>query len=173
MSELKRDVDGPIGVGLLIEPRWKHVSGFTGQAETSVESDTRLMIDTALVPDKLFAAVNIIYQPQILRELGESQWLQRSYFGAFGGFSYFLNPKIAIGGGVQYLQSYSNGFWLNKFDGDALYVGPQVYVRLTDKLFLTGSFSTQAAGHSVADPRPLDLANFTRQTARIQFGGEF
>jgi len=170
---LKRDVDGPIGVGLHVEPRWGHVSGITGQAETSVESDTRLMIDTALVPDKLFAAVNIIYQPQILRELGESQWLQRSYFGAFGGFSYFLNPKIAIGGGVQYLQSYSNGFWLNKFDGDALYVGPQVYVRLTDKLFLTGSFSTQAAGHSVADPRPLDLANFTRQTARIQFGGEF
>jgi hypothetical protein len=71
------------------------------------------------------------------------------------------------------LQSYSNGFWLNKFEGDALYVGPQIYVRLTDKLFVTGSYSTQVAGHSIVDPRPLDLVNFSRETARIQFGGEF
>jgi hypothetical protein len=44
-------------------------------------------------------------------------------------------------------------------------------VRLTDKLFLTGSYSTQVAGHSIIDPRPLDLVNFLHETARIQFGG--
>lgn len=170
---LRRGVDAPIGVALHIEPRWGHVSGITGQPETSVESDNRLMIDAALVPNKLFAAVNIIHQPQILREVGEPEWLRRSYFGAFGGLSYFVNPKIAVGGGLQYLQSYSNGFWLNKFEGDALYAGPQLYVRLTDRLFFTGSFSTQVAGHSISDPRRLDLVNFARHSARIQFGGEF
>lgn len=170
---LRRGVDAPVGVALHVEPRWGHVSGITGRAETSVESDNRLMIDAALIPNKLFAAVNIIHQPQILREVGESKWFRRSYFGAFGGLSYFVNPKIAIGGGLQYLQSYSNGFWLNKFEGDALYAGPQLYVRLTDRLFFTGSFSTQVAGHSIVDPRPLDLVNFARHSARIQFGGEF
>lgn len=170
---LRRGVDAPVGVALHVEPRWGHVSGITGRTETSVESDNRLMIDAALVPNKLFAAVNIIHQPQILREAGEPKWLRRSYFGAFGGLSYFVNPKIAVGGGLQYLQSYSNGFWLNKFEGDALYAGPQVYVRLTDRLFFTGSFTTQVAGHSIADPRPLDLVNFARHSARIQFGGEF
>ncbi len=170
---LKRGVDAPFGVALHVEPRWSHVSGVTGQPETAVESDNRLMIDAALVPGKLFAAVNVIHQPVIVREPGEPKWFRRAYFGAFGGFSYFLNPKVAVGGGVQYLQSNSNGFWLNKFDGDALYVGPQIYVRLTDRLFLTGSYSTQVAGHAIVDPRPLDLVNFPRETARIQFGGEF
>ncbi|PPD42956.1 MAG: hypothetical protein CTY15_11280 [Methylocystis sp.] len=170
---LRRGVDAPVGVALHVEPRWGHVSGITGQAETSVEADNRLMIDAALVPNKLFAAVNIIHQPQILRELGESKWLQRSYFGAFGGFSYFVNPRIAIGGGVQYLQAASDGFWLNKFMGDAFYAGPQIYVRLTDRLFVTGAFATQVTGRSVTDRRPLDLETFTRHSARIQFGGEF
>jgi outer membrane immunogenic protein len=169
---LKRGVDAPIGVALHVEPRWGGASGITGAAETSVESDTRLMVDAALVPGKLFAAANVIYQPQLLREPGE-KWLRRSYFGAFGGFSYFLNPKVALGGGLQYLQSYSGGFWLDKFEGDALYAGPQIYVRLTDRLFLTASFSQQVAGHSIVDPQPLDLINFSRSSARIQFGGEF
>jgi hypothetical protein len=46
-------------------------------------------------------------------------------------------------------------------------------VRLTDRLFLTASFSQQVAGHSIVDPQPLDLINFSRSSARIQFGGEF
>jgi hypothetical protein len=40
-------------------------------------------------------------------------------------------------------------------------------------LFLTVAWSRQLAGHAIHDPRPLDLANFTRDMARIQFGGEF
>jgi outer membrane immunogenic protein len=102
---LKRDVDAPFGVALHVEPRWSHVSGVTGQPETAVESDNRLMIDAVLVPGKLFAAVNVIHQPVIVRELGEPKWFRRAYFGAFGGFTYFLNPKVALGGGLQYLKA--------------------------------------------------------------------
>lgn len=170
---LRRGKDAPFGLALHVEPRWGHVSGVTGRAETAVESDTRLMIDAAPIPGKLFTALNVIYQPQLVRELGELQWLKRSAFGLFGGFSYFVNPKIGIGGNAQYLRAYSDGFGLNKFDGDALYVGPQAYVRLTDRLFFTGSYAAQVAGHSRLDARPLDLVNFTRHTLRLQFGGEF
>jgi hypothetical protein len=87
--------------------------------------------------------------------------------------SYFLNPKIAVGGGLQYLQANSSGLWLNKFEGDALFAGPQLYVRLTDRLFVTSAYSAQVTGHSVRDARPLDLVNFTRHSLRVQFGGEF
>lgn len=170
---LRRGVDAPFGVTLHVEPRWGHVSTVTGRSETAIESDTRLIIDSALVPGKLFAAVNLIYQPQFLRELGESKWLYKPSFGVFGGLSYFLNPKVAVGGGLQYLHTQSYDLASNRFAGDALFLGPQFYVRLTDHLFFTGAFSAQVAGHSEADPRPLDLVNFTRYSARAQIGGEF
>lgn len=67
---------------------------------------------------------------------------------------------------MQYLQTYSDGFLLNKFQGDALYLGPRQYVRLTDRLFFTGAFSAQITGHSTADPRPLDLSNFSLHRPR-------
>lgn len=170
---LKRGVDGPFGVTLHVEPRWGNVSSITGRGETAVDSDTRLIIDTALVPDKWFAAVNVMYQPEFLREPGESRWRYRPTYGVSGGTSYFLNPKIAVGGGLQYIHTQSFDLASNKFAGDALFAGPQFYFRLTDHLFCTGAFSAQMTGHSESDPRPLDLVNFTRYSARAQIGGEF
>lgn len=169
----RRGVDSPFGVTLHVEPRWGNTSTVTGRGETAIDSDTRLIIDTALVPDKLFAAVNVMYQPEFLREPGESKWLYRPTYGVFGGASYFINPKIAVGGGLQYVHTQSFDLASNKFAGDALFLGPQFYLRLSDRLFVTGAISTQVTGHSEADPRPLDLVNFTRYSARAQIGGEF
>jgi hypothetical protein len=91
-----------------------------------------------------------------------------------GGLTYFVTPKLGLGGGFQFykrwVQPDTN---VSDLQGSAFYLGPQAYLRLNKQLFLTVAWSRQFAGHAINDPRPLDLANFTRDIARVQFGGEF
>ena len=169
----RRSEARPIGVSLHVEPKWGHVSSVSGLPEVSFESDNRLCLDAELLPKRLFAAVNLMYTPQIFREFGESKWVYAAYSGAMGGMTYFATPKIGLGGGLQYFRRHDQDIPNIRASGDALYIGPQVYLRLTNQLFLTAAFSRQVTGHSRGDNRPLDLVNFTRDMARIQFGGEF
>ncbi len=171
---LRRTDKFPIGLSLHIEPKWGHVSNVTGWAETLLESDNRICVDSELLPGKLYAAFNLMYTPQIFREITESKWIHSAYYGAMGGLTYFLTPKVGVGGGFQYykrwVQPDTN---VSDLQGSAFYLGPQAYFRLNRQLFLTVAWSRQFAGHAINDPRPLDLANFTRDIARVQFGGEF
>jgi hypothetical protein len=146
----------------------------TGWAETLLESDNRLCVDAELLPKKLYAALNIMYTPQIFREITESKWIHSAYHGVMGAMTYFVAPKVGVGGGFQLLNRWVQpGTNVTDLQGTAFYLGPQAYVRVTNQLFLTIAWSRQLAGHAVHDPRPLDLANFTRDMARVQFGGEF
>ncbi len=171
---LRRTDKFPIGLSLHIEPKWGHVSNVTGWAETLLESDNRICADSELLPGKLYAALNLMYTPQIFREITESKWIHSAYYGAMGGLTYFVTPKLGLGGGFQFykrwVQPDTN---VSDLQGSAFYLGPQAYLRLNKQLFLTVAWSRQFAGHAINDPRPLDLANFTRDIARVQFGGEF
>ena len=171
---LRRTDKFPIGVSLHIEPKWGHVSNVTGWAETLLESDNRLCVDTELLPGKLYGALNLMYVPQIFREITESKWIHSAYYGALGGLTYFVTPQVGLGGGFQFYNRWVQpGTNVSDLQGSAFYLGPQAYIRLNKQLFLTLAWSRQLAGHAINDPQPLDLANFTRDIARIQFGGEF
>ena len=171
---LRRTDKFPVGVSLHVEPQWGHISNVTGWAETLLESDNRLCVDAELLPKKLYAALNIMYTPQIFREITESKWIHSAYHGVMGAMTYFVAPKVGVGGGFQLLNRWVQpGTNVTDLQGTAFYLGPQAYVRVTNQLFLTVAWSRQLAGHAIHDPRPLDLANFTRDMARIQFGGEF
>lgn len=171
---LRRSDKFPIGVSLHVEPKWGHVSNVTGWAETLLESDNRLCVDVELLPGKLYAAANLMYTPQLFREITESKWIHSAYYGAMAGLTYFVTPRVGLGGGFQFynrwVQPDTN---VSDLQGSAFYLGPQAYVRLNKQLFLTIAWSRQLAGHAINDPQPLDLANFTRDIARVQFGGEF
>ena len=80
-----------------------------------------------------------------------------------------------IGPEVRYLRSYDGAF-LNCFEGHAVFVGPALYQRFSDKAFLTLAYSTQVAGrnHDPEDAgRAFDLNHFERHAVRVKFGVEF
>jgi hypothetical protein len=62
---------------------------------------------------------------------------------------------------------------LAAFTGDAVMVGPTLYVRFTPKMFMTAAWNTQVWGHEVGNPLPLNLAEFQRHRARLKFAWEF
>ncbi len=74
---------------------------------------------------------------------------------------------------MQYYRLHSDGFWLNKLEGQALYAGPTLFMRLDKKIFVSAAFSTQLRGHAEGESHALDLTNFSRYMARLQLGVEF
>ena len=55
----------------------------------------------------------------------------------------------------------------------ALFVGPTLYLQLSERSRLTAAWSFQVAGHSAAMPGSLDLVNFERHQARLIYGINF
>jgi len=58
--------------------------------------------------------------------------------------------------------------------GDALLVGPTLYVRFTPKMFMTAAWNVQVRGTDVADPTAkLNLSEFSRQRGKLKVAVEF
>jgi opacity protein-like surface antigen len=170
---LGRGPGSPVGVTLSLEPEWGHVSFASGQSETSFGLETRLAVDTELIDNRLYAGANLLYEPEISRGVFENKWTRESLLGVTGALTYRLTPTIALGPGLQYYRAHADGFSFNTLEGQALYVGPHLHMRLSRKIFMSAAFSAQVSGHASGEAHALDLANFSRYQARLQFGVEF
>jgi opacity protein-like surface antigen len=170
---LGRGPESPVGVTLQVEPEWGHVSSTSGHPETAFEVESKLILDTEFIPNRLYGAINIVYEPEVSRGLGEQKWERESTLGATGGLTYRITPQLALGAGVQYYRAHSEGYWFNKLEGQALFAGPTLYMRLDRKIFVSAAFSAQVRGHAAGETHALDLANFNRYMGRLQFGIEF
>ncbi len=96
-----------------------------------------------------------------------------SLLGLSGAIAYQIVPDFFLGGELRYLRSYS-GLGLNRFEGHAVFAGPTLYAKLSDKVSLSAAFSSQIAGKAKASPgRMLDLDDFTRHQARLKISYEF
>lgn len=82
-------------------------------------------------------------------------------------------PNVFVGAELRYLRSYS-GLGLDRFEGQALFLGPTFHAKLSDNLSISAAFSTQIAGRSdEASGRQLDLDNFSRHQAKLKLSYEF
>ena len=81
-------------------------------------------------------------------------------------------PNVVIGADVWYLRHYE-GVALNSFSGDAVYVGPTFYWKIGPKTLVSASWEAQVAGREIDGISPLNLADFSRQRARLLFEFEF
>jgi hypothetical protein len=155
-----RGPGSPIGLQIAVEPEWSRVND-AGKLVTTFEAETRIIADTELVPDRLFAAFNLIYTPEIEREFGSPDWKRASTLGVLGALTYRIMPKVALGAELEYYRVH-DGLGLNTLAGDALYLGPTCHMQVTNKFILSAAFSTQIAGHAVGNANFLDLTNFSR-----------
>ena len=83
-----------------------------------------------------------------------------------------MRPGFFVGGEARYLRKYE-GIGLDEFAGQALFVGPTAYFRLSESSRLTLAWSVQAWGRSARSGPALDLVDFERHQARLVFGVNF
>jgi hypothetical protein len=168
---IARGPGSPIGLQIAVMPEWSRVDD-AGKLATTFQAETRIIADTELVSNRLFAAVNAIYAPEIARNFGDLNGKRASTLGLLGALTYRITTKVSLGAELEYYRAY-DGLGLNTLAGDALYVGPTFHMQVTNKFILSAAFSTQITGHAAGNVNFLDLTNFSRNKALLRAVFEF
>src|SRR3984885_7903381 len=162
----------PLGLAIGPEPFWGRANDMTGEPASQYGVDFVAAADWELVPDRVVAAFNLLYQPQTTRSKVTYTWSQESTAGFATGLMVQIRPGILVGGEARYLRQY-DGLGLDMLAGQGFFVGPTIYVKLSEKAWITAAWSAQVAGRATASIGTLDLVNFERRQARLLFGVNF
>jgi hypothetical protein len=168
---LGREKD-PFGLTLAAESRADRIDETTAAPVRKFGTEFTLAFDRELVPDLSVVALNLTYQPEWTRMLATGQTEQESTVGAAMAIMAQLRPGLFLGGEARYLRKYE-GLGLDDFAGQALFAGPTVFIRLTDRSRLTANWSFQAWGRPAGSTAALDLVHFERHQARLVLGVNF
>lgn len=167
-----RGPGSPVGLTVSAEPEWARIDGTDGTQTRSYSSTFKLVADAELIANRLYAALNLIYEPEVAKGAGAETWEHSSSAGLSMGLAYRLTPTFALGGGAEYDRGY-DGLAFQTLNGHALFVGPTIQINFSQKVLLAAAFSAQVAGHAVNDPRALDLTNFSQYRGNLKFEVEF
>jgi len=162
----------PFGFALGAEPHWGRADEITGEPGNQFGIDFVAAADLEIVPDRIVAAFNLLYQPESMRAQATGIWSRESEGGLAIGVMAQLRDGIFVGGEARYLRRY-DGLALDTLSGQGLFVGPTVYFKLSQQAWITVAWSEQAAGHTAISAGALDLVNFERRQIRLLFGVNF
>jgi hypothetical protein len=168
---LDREKD-PFGLTLAAESRADRIDETTAAGVRKYGAEFTLAFDRELIPDFSVVALNLIYQPEWTRTLATGQTEQESTVGAALAVMAQIRPGLFLGGEARYFRKYE-GIGPDDFVGQALFVGPTVFLKLTDRSRLTANWSFQAWGRSAGSAAAFDLVNFERHQARLVLGVNF
>jgi len=166
-----RGTNQPLAITLSAEPEWHAFDETSGARVVNYALETKINADLELVPNRLYLGANLLYEPETTRaDLGV--WEKESTIGQSLAIAYRVRPDATIGAEAWYLRHY-DGLFFNTFTGDAVFLGPTLYVQLARKAFMTAAWNTQVAGREVGVSDRLDLADFSRHRAKLKFAVEF
>jgi hypothetical protein len=168
---LDREKD-PFGLTLEAEGRADRIDETTAALVRKYGTEFTLAFDRELIPGFSVAALNLIYQPEWTRFLSTGQAEQESTVGAALGVMAQVQPGFFLGGEARYFRKY-DGIGLEQLEGQALFVGPTVFLKLSERSRLTANWSFQVWGRAAQSTAALDLVNFERHQARLVLGVNF
>jgi len=160
------------GLSVSVEPHWNRIDDITGASVESYGSTLIVAIDKELLANKLYAAVNILHDPEVTRFAATHLWMRQSTIGISGAFSVQIKEGVFLGAEVRSLHQY-DGLGFNSFAGRALFGGPTFYARLSEHWWTSFAWNTQIAGRAAEQPGTLDLVNFEHHRAKLRIGYHF
>jgi hypothetical protein len=168
---IERGPSSPFAVTVSVEPTTRRIDDTSGQKVRNFELETKIAADTELIPNRLYLGFNALYEPEWSRTAA-GEFEREATIGFSSALAWRPLPALVIGAEVGYFRHYdSTG--LSAFVGDALYVGPTLYYRISRKTFMTAAWGTQVAGHSTEVPGTLNLTDFSRHRAKLKMAVEF
>jgi hypothetical protein len=162
----------PFGFAVGAEPHWGRADDATGEPVNQYGVDFVAAADWEVVPNRVVAAFNLLYQPETMRSKLTGSWSQESTAGIAVGLMAQVHSGIFIGGEARYLRQY-DGLGLDTLAGQGFFVGPTIYVKLSERAWIAAAWSEQVRGQAATAAGSLDLVNFERRQARVLFGMNF
>jgi len=151
----------PFGLTLHAQPGWSPIDEASGNPAVGYGSEFALLADKELIKDRLWGAVNLWYGLGASNDIAANAWSRDSNLELHGALSTRVGPAIVMGGEMRYLRAY-DGLGLNRFSGEALYIGPTFAMHVAKHVGLSGTVNFQVAGDAIGDSRRLDLDNYER-----------
>ncbi len=161
----------PLAVTIAIEPEWHRTDETSGQYIQNLGLETRINADLEIVPKRLFFGFNLLYEPETTRD-ATGVWTNEATVGGSAALSYRIFQSVVVGAEVWYLRHYET-IGLSQFTGDSVYAGPNIYVQLNNKMFVTAAWNAQISGREVGELGKFDLTDFSRQRIKLKFAFEF
>jgi hypothetical protein len=168
---LERGASSPIAAALSIEPVWRRIDETSGSRVTNFELETKFNADMELIANRVYLGFNAIYEPEWTRTR-EGEIEKESTLGLSTAIAFRPTPPLLVGAELGYFRHFT-GIGFDVFEGDAVFLGPTLYYKLTNKSFMTAAWASQIAGHAVGEPGNLNLANFPRHRAKLKYAVEF
>jgi hypothetical protein len=159
------------GLTLGFDPRWARVDEISGAPVHQYGGALLLIVDKELVDKSIFAAFNFIYEPEATRSR-TGDWEHTSEFGLSAAVAAQVKPGVLVGAELRYVRSF-DGLGIDRFTGNALFVGPTFYARFSEKAWMSAAWSAQIAGHAHNEIGSLDTTTFERHRALLRFGYNF
>ena len=162
----------PFGFAIGAEPHWGRADDVTGEPVSQYGVDFVAAADWEVIPDRLVAAFNLLYQPETMRSKVTGTWSQESTAGVAFAVMAQVHLGIFVGGEARYLRKYDS-LGLDALAGQGFFVGPTIYVKLSERAWIAAAWSAQVAGQATTSAGSLDLVNFERRQGRLLFGVNF
>jgi hypothetical protein len=162
----------PFGLTLALETHAERFDDISAAPARRYSTELTLALDRELVPNRVVAAFNLLYEPEWTNFFGMGVAEQEATAGVAAALMAQLRPGFLIGGELRYLRRY-DGIGLDSFAGQALFAGPTAYWQLSERSRLTVAWSPQVWGRPTGIAAALDLVNFERHQARVIFGVNF
>jgi hypothetical protein len=157
----------PVGLTVVATPFYGTVDPATGTPADSFGVQFIAAVDRELVPDRLFATVNLVYGLGRTRTRATGLTEDASQLGLSAAATVRLLPWLYLGGDLRYLRNY-DGLGLSGLAGQAVYLGPTFYATLGKGVSLSGAWEPQVWGQSPDTPSSLDLATFERHQFKVR-----
>jgi hypothetical protein len=168
---IERTSNNPLSVTLAFEPNVRLIDETSGEHVHNYEFETAVNADLELMKNRLYAGFNLLYEPEYTQTLfGDT--VREATVGGSAALSVRVLSNVVLGGEVWYLRHY-DAVDLSAFTGDAVLLGPSLYIRFTPKMFMTAAWNAQVWGREIGNPVSLNLSEFQRQRARLKFAWEF
>jgi len=162
----------PVGMTLSVEPHWGFIDETNGSRIGHFGTEAAMLIDRALIPDRLMAAFNMTFENDRVRPVAPSAVRHESILGSGLALAARTGPDLWLGAEVRYLRSY-DGAALDVLSGQAVYFGPTAFVALPNNYWLSAALNVQVWGRAVGLPGAFDLTNFDRYQVKLRVGFDF
>jgi hypothetical protein len=168
---LERTSNNPLAVTLAVEPTIRRIDETGGERVSNFEFETTVNADLEILRNRLYAGFNLLYEPEVTKtSLGDTQ--REATAGGSAALSFRIVSNVVLGGEVWYVRHYDAAN-LTAFTGDAVLLGPTLFVQFTPKMFMTAAWNTQVWGREVGSPLALNLSEFQRNRVKLKWAYEF
>jgi hypothetical protein len=169
---IERSQTNPFAATFSMEPRIARVDALTGERVRSYGNEFKLFLDTVLVPETLYAAVNVNYALGTQQGFADDAWADSSGTSVSAALTYQITDRIFAGVEGRWLTAFSGAF-LDDQTGWGLFAGPTLLVKVTESAALNLVWTPQVTGRASGIDGHLDLDNFERHQFRAKFATSF